>query len=161
MSDIRNTLQKLDEMTAGSTGSGSIGATGNGFANGGPGTLKRLEEVDVEETSKSKKSTKNFGFWGNKPQPKKVKVKESKKIIDEADLEEEKLEGKDKKPAKDAIGKKKPEHRDIGAKPADRGIQPKQLREGADEVEALFKRVRNITSGIKHGVDARDRKSVV
>ena len=182
MSDIRNTLQKLDEMTAGATGGGAIATSmggGNGFANGGPGTKKRLEEVDLEElnvgkpakktewmkTEKEKKSDKkpatpsspaNFGMWGNKPNPKKVKVSEGKKKIDEADLEEEKLDPKNKKAAKDAIGKKKPDQRDIGQKPADKGIQPKQLKEGAEELEYAFEKAKNITSGIKHGVDPRE-----
>jgi hypothetical protein len=159
MSDIRRTLQQLDEMTAGATGGGAIAPAmgGNGFANGGPGTTRRIKET--ENTGRPS----DFGHWANSPQKrskqklvKSMHVVESKKKIDEADLEEEKLEPKNKKSKSDVVGKKKPDQRDIGKKPADRGIQPKQLSEGVDEAEALFKRVRNITSGIKHGVDARE-----
>jgi hypothetical protein len=186
MSDIRKTLQQLDEMTAGATGAGSIAPSmggGNGFANGGPGTKKRLEEVDLEElnvgkptkktewmkTEKEKKQSPSlgtpsgWGMWSNSPSKtakqtkvKSMKVVESKKKIDEADLEEEKLEPKNKKSKIDMVGKKKPDQRDISKKPKDKDILPKSLNESADEAEALFNKVRSITSGIKHGVEPRD-----
>lgn len=60
--DIANKeFESIKEMTAGGTGAGSIGSAfaggGNGFVNGGPGTLKRV--TTDSKPKKKKKSNKN------------------------------------------------------------------------------------------------------
>jgi len=44
-----------ETATAGGTSSGSVATTGNGFANGGPGTLSRAGTVPKKRKNKKKK----------------------------------------------------------------------------------------------------------
>ena len=59
--DQTSEFESIKEMTAGGTGAGSIGSAfaggGNGFVNGGPGTLKRV--TTDSKPKKKKKSNKN------------------------------------------------------------------------------------------------------
>ncbi len=56
LTDFAEAMEITETASAGATGAGSIGAYGNGFANGGPGTLSRPGvKVTGARTSKKRK----------------------------------------------------------------------------------------------------------